>query len=329
MPVARVEPQSPKFSLVEELKSTGSLSENTDTHVSSNGRANSVSDATKSKSNFSPPDSEQLNILPWQQEVDVIAQKLAEIRSAKTYQVQVEAILDSQRVQITPAWDDIPQGVEVSKSRSFVESPEANFLQHVGLDWQVLVGDELLAYSDYKKRVILQKHGMSLDEAGEIVSGGVRLKDTMPSMAYDLLLKGLEAELATAEVEVPHSDVIARPDKAKMEMQARYGASVRAPINDLFKQRGLIKDGTNGRSLVERPVQLLAQAIKRVEEKGHSPSFANNSALIHSAVFGFVKEQTGRGWSEHTSDAQYLEAVTLARQFLFRLREQLQWRPWR
>ena len=78
---------------------------------------------------------------------------------------------------------------------------------------------------------------------------------------------------------------------------------------------------------MERPVALLAQTIQRVQEKGHEPDFANNSALIHAAVFGFVKEQTGRGWSEHTSDAQYQEAVNLARQFLFRLREQLQWRP--
>jgi hypothetical protein len=155
----------------------------------------------------------------------------------------------------------------------------------------------------------------------------MRIADTMPQVAYDLFLKGLEAELATQEVEVPHSDSVARPDKAKLEMQARYGAQVRSLVNDLFKQRNLIKDGVSGRSLVERPVKLLVQAIERVQEKGHEANFANNSALIHSAVFGFVKEQTGRGWSEHISDAHYQEAVNLARQFLFRLRDQLQWRP--
>lgn len=191
----------------------------------------------------------------------------------------------------------------------------------------MLVGEELISYSDYKKRVVLQKHGMSLDESGEIVVGGVRLKDTMPSTVYDLFLKGLEAELATQEVEVPHSSSVARPDKAKLEMQARYGSQVRSLIHDLFKQRYLIKDGVSGHSLVEKPVALLAEAIQRVQEKGHEPDFSNNSALIHSAVFGFVKEQTGFGWSEHTNEAQYQEAVALARQFLFRLREQLQWRP--
>ncbi len=204
--------------------------------------------------------------------------------------------------------------------------PEANFLHHVGLDWQVLIEGELISYSDYRKRVVLQKHGMSLDGDGEIVIGGVRLKDTMPPSAQYLFLKGLEAELATAEIEVPQSDAVARPDKAKLEMQQSYGAKVRGLVQDLFKSRNLIKDGTSGRSLVECPVALLATAIQRVEEKGHEPNFANNSALIHAAVFGFVKEQTGRGWSEHASDAHYTEAISLARRFVLQLREQLQWR---
>lgn len=109
-------------------------------------------------------------------------------------------------------------------------------------------------------------------------------------------------------------------------MQARYGALVRGLVNDVFKQRNLVKDGTSGRSLVERPVALLQDAISRVQEKGHEPNFANNSALIHAAVFGFIKEQTKKGWSEHTTDAEYQEAVKIARQFFLRLREQLQWR---
>jgi hypothetical protein len=242
----------------------------------------------------------------------------------------VEAVLDNKNVQITPAWNDIPSGVEVKlTSRSLREVPDANFLQHVGLDWQILVDQKLVSYLDYKKQVVLQQRGMSLDESGEIVVGNVRLKDTLPAAAYDLLIKGLEAELATAEVEVPHSDRVARPDKAKLEMQARYGAQVRGLVNDIFKQRNLVKDGTSGRSLVERPTKLLEDAIQRVQEKGHEPDFANNSALIHAAVFGYIKEQTKRGWSKHTSEAEYQEAVQIARQFLLRLREQLRWRSWR
>lgn len=324
VPVAVSESVAPKFSLVEELRSTGSLSED-NPEIHQNGSAE-LAKATKTIR--LPPGAEpEPTPLPWQAEVEAIAESLHEIRSARTISVQVEAVLDNKNVQITPAWNDIPSGVEVAlTSRSLREIPDANFLQHVGLDWQILVEQKLVSYLDYKKQVVLQQRGMNLDESGEIVVGDVRLKDTLPAAAYELLIKGLEAELATAEVEVPHSDRVARPDKAKLEMQARYGALVRGLVNDVFKQRNLVKDGTSGRSLVERPTKLLSDAIQRVQEKGHEPDFANNSALIHSAVFGYIKEQTQRGWSEHTTDAEYQEAVKIARQFFLRLREQLQWR---
>ncbi len=250
------------------------------------------------------------------------------MRSARTYQVKVEAVLDNENVQITPAWNDIPSGVEVKlTSRIQNEIPDANFLQHVGLDWQILIDQKLISYQEYKKQVVLQQRGMSLDESGEIFVGAVKLRDTFPPAAYDLFLKGLEAELAGAEINIPHCDRIARPDKAKLDMQARYGALVRGLVNDLFRQRNLVRDGVSGRSLVKNPVALLTEAIQRVVEKGHEPNFANNSALIHAAVFGFVKEQTQRGWSEHTSEAEYQEAVKIARYFFLRLQEQLQWRP--
>lgn len=329
VPVAAVsESVAPKFSLVDELRSTGSLSVDTNLKIHQNGSAES---AKATKTNYLPPGAEpEPTPLPWQAEVEAIASSLQEIRSARTYQVQVEAVLDNKNVQITPAWNDIPSGVEVKlTSRSLREIPDANFLQHVGLDWQILVDQKLISYLDYKKQVVLQQRGMGLDESGEIVVGGVRLSDTLPPAAYELFLKGLEAELATAELEVPHSDRIVRPDKAKLEMQARYGAQVRGLVNDIFRQRNLVKDGTSGCSLVERPIKLLSEAIQRVQDKGHEPSFANNSALVHSAVFGFIKEQSKRGWSEHTTDAEYQEAVQIARQFMLRLREQLQWRSWR
>ncbi len=201
--------------------------------------------------------------LPWASQVDAIAQartqgfasSLHEMRSARTYQVKVEAVLDNKNVQITPAWNDIPSGVEVKlTSRIQNEIPDANFLQHVGLDWQILIDQKLVSYQEYKKQVVLQQRGMSLDESGEIVVGMVKLRDTFPPAAYDLFLKGLEAELAGAEVDIPHCDRIARPDKAQLDMQAKYGAIVRSGVNDLFRQRNLIKDGTSGRSLVENPV---------------------------------------------------------------------------
>jgi hypothetical protein len=343
VPVVVREEVSSKFSLVEELRSTGSLSEDV-------GKSPRVAEAgvsyyvdaditplTKGGTGREEQDSsllageeleERTNPLPWQQEADAISEKLSQIRSIRTYQIQVEAVLDDGTVQITPTWCDFPKGVgvDVSKPRERKELKPAHFLSHIGLDWQVLVGEELMSYRDYSRRVVLQKRGFDLDKEGEIIVGGVRLKDTMPQAAYEIFLKGLETELASEVVEVPHPEAVARPDKAKMETQARYGGQVRSLINDLFKTKNLIPDGTNGNSLVERPTKLLVAEMERVKAKGEEPDFRNNSALIHSAVFGFIKEKTGRSWSEHSSEQQYQEALKLARQFLLRLSEQLQWR---
>ena len=49
-----------------------------------------------------------------------------------------------------------------------------------------------------------------------------------------------------------------------------------------------------------------------MEKKGHEISFKNNQQLIHSAVFGQIKETTDRSWSEH-NDQQDQEAYRLAR----------------
>jgi hypothetical protein len=38
-----------------------------------------------------------------------------------------------------------------------------------------------MSYSDYKKQVVLQQKGMDLDDKGEIVVAGSRLRDTMPA----------------------------------------------------------------------------------------------------------------------------------------------------
>jgi len=330
VPVTASESLPPKFNLLEELRRTGSLSDHADpTSISSNGSDRAKTDTPFQQSASLKPAPEQMTMLPWQQEVDLIGERLAQIKSVRTYQVQVEAVLDGNSVQISPAWSDFPAGAEVTKSRSLAELPQADFLRHVGLDWQVLIEGELISYQTYQRRVILQKHGMSVDSNGEISVGGLRLKDTMPPQAYEFFLKGLESELAQSEVEVPHCNAIARPDRAKLETQERYGARVRSMVNELFKQRGLIRDGMNGNSLVEKPVELLVQAIERVKAKGHEPNFKTNSELIHSAVFGTIKDNTGRSWSKHQDEGQYQEACRLAHQYLLRLKEQLQWRSWR
>ncbi|MDZ4877857.1 MAG: hypothetical protein CLLPBCKN_007292 [Chroococcidiopsis cubana SAG 39.79] len=333
VPVVAPESRSPKFSLLEELGQTNDLLD------ASTGEPPTVTanDLVGEDAKFkqleidlnSPCDPQPGVTLPWQKEVDAISQKLQEIRSYKTCLLEVEAVLNNRQVQIAPTYFNIPSGVEIARAKTEREIPAATFLHHVGLDWQVLVEGQSISYRDYKKKIVLQQQGMDLDADGEVTIDGVRLKNTMPSSAYEIFLKGLEAELAAVEVEVPQCDRVVRLDKAKLELQARYRAQVRSLVNELFGQRGLIKDGASGRSLVERPVELLAAAIARVQEKGHEPSFANNSALLHSAAFGYIKEQTSRGWSEHTCESHYRDAVNLARRFVMQLREQLQWRSWR
>ena len=333
VPVVAPEARSPKFSLLEELGRTNSLPDASDSSSATVTPNGSVGEDVQFKQLeidlTSPCDSASGATLLWQKEVDAISQKLQEIRSYKTCLLQVEAVIDHRQVQIAPTYFDIPPGVEIARAKTEREIPAATFLHHVGLDWQVLVEGQSISYRDYKKKIVLQQQGMDLDADGEVTIGGVRLKDTMPSSAYEIFLKGLEAELAAVEVEVPQCDRVVRLDKAKLELQARYRAQVRSLVNELFGQRGLIKDGASGRSLVDRPVELLATAIARVQEKGHEPSFANNSALLHSAAFGYIKEQTGCGWFEHEDEDGYREAVKLARRFVLQLKEQLQWRSWR
>jgi hypothetical protein len=153
VPVLAPSEQSPKFSLIEELRSTGSLS-TTNTHgtlgVSSNASSNTEIDTRESSiSSTLPPSNQQQLALPWQKEADAISQKLAEIKNYRSYQIQVEAVLNDKQVQVTPTWSDIPSGIEVTKRRTNLELPNTNFLHHVRLDWQVLVGEKLVSYSEY------------------------------------------------------------------------------------------------------------------------------------------------------------------------------------
>ncbi|EHJ09317.1 DEAD/DEAH box helicase [Crocosphaera watsonii] len=328
-------PTPPKFDLKQELLSTGSLSQPTSEEKSSTTLSTdtdkneppSVLSGLPLAEAFQQPPSETMQPPeeappPWEKEAEAVAQRLQEIRSVRTVNVQIEAVIDNKRVQITPTWTDLPPGATIQVTRKQVEEPLATFKNHVNLDWQVMVGEELISYNDYKKRVILEQKGLSINDAGEIMSGGISLKQTMPPGVYETFLKGLETELETTSVEVPHAPVIARPDKAKLDCQARYGARIRGLVFDLFKQRYLVPDGANGTSLIDRPVKSLKEAIERVIAKGKKPNFKNNQQLVHSAVFGYIKEKTGRNWNEH-NEQQYEEVRRIAFKYMMNLTEQL------
>ncbi len=158
VPVAVEQAASPKFSLVDELRATGNLSEDTETEVSFNGKGSFETNATRLENYSAPPaielqncptkrdtlitpqlsasthslskegvplclgkTSEQLTLLPWQQEADAVAHRLAEIRSVRTYQVQVSAVLDGHNVQIDPAWCDIPRRFSMTKQDTLIQ----------------------------------------------------------------------------------------------------------------------------------------------------------------------------------------------------------------
>ncbi|MDJ0718254.1 MAG: DEAD/DEAH box helicase family protein [Prochloraceae cyanobacterium] len=317
----------PKFNLEEELRRTGHLSQTSEKQGIDNVQQQDLDNKNSpmpaigtigfvnDKADISKP-------LPWQKEVDAIGQRLQEIKQVRTFKVQVESVLDSSTVQIVPTWTDVPTGAKVERTRREIVEPNANFLEHVNLDWEIMVDGKLVSHKEYKKRIVLSTKGLSLDAEGDICAGGVCLRKTMPGAVYETFLKGLEAEIETATVEVPMpTGAIARPDLAKMQTQAKYGSQIKGLIYDLFRLN-LIRDGQNGNSLVRQPVGLLKEAIDRVVAKGNKPNFKNNQQLIHSAVFGHIKEVTGRSWSEH-NEQQYEEAKSIARKYLARLAEEI------
>lgn len=127
-------------------------------------------------------------------------------------------------------------------------------------------------------------------------------------------------------VELPHATTaVARPDKEKMAVQEECGISIKRLIyQQILQQRRLVPDGVDGDSLVRQPVQLLQEAIARVEASGRNADFKSNQQFLHAAVFGHIKETTGRQFAEHNLQ-QYEEALQLARIYLRQLTEQLQW----
>ena len=324
-----VEPRavvSPRFNLLEEL---GQSSEKLAVREAS-GSYDIDEDLEATTTTLQPPSLTETNKtpqLPWQAEADAISTHLSLVKGLRTVNVEVEEVLDSSTVQISPLWLDLPAGVEVKRSPAVRPLPDVNFHSHVNLDWLVLVDNQLVSIQDYKKRNLLASKGLSLDENGEITASGVPLRQTMPEAVYEIFLKGLETELEKIEVELPHATTaVARLDKEKMAVQEEYGTSIKRLIHQqILQQRRLVPDGVDGDSLVRHPVQLLQEAISRVEAKGRNAYFKSNQQFLHAAVFGHIKETTGRQFAEHNL-SQFDEALQLARIYLAELSEQLRWR---
>ncbi len=331
---------SPKFDLAAELRSTGHLTYEPGVEDSNSSQMQEFlpeaviqngANGSQSALSFTPMvQPEPLKSIQ-DRACDLIAERMKELRNSQVVSVRIEAVLDDKTVQISPAWIDLPVGTDLVKKpvrRDRLES-KANFVSHVGLDWLVLYEGELIKYSEYRKKAVLKSKGLDIDRAGRIVTdGGARLADVMPPGTYEFFLKGLESEIATAEVPIQNPTVSCRPDEVKKSLQAEYGQKVRSLVFELLREPGLIRDGGNGSSLVAAPVPSLVSVWKPVPSEGveqddNEPGdyrFRNNSELLHKAVFASIKQTTGKKWAEHSGADEYESAYRCGVEYIRSLR---------
>jgi len=259
---------------------------------------------------------------PWAKEVEAISSKLREIRSMVSVSVAVEEILSHKQFSIQPIWEDVPAGAQIKIEREFEYSfPE--FKEHIGLDWTISVEGKQISFKEYQKPSLLRERGMEVDAEGDVVINGVKLKHTLPPQAYEIFIKGLETELTTHSCLVPHCNEVARPDLDITSRASEYGSKIKRLVQGVLDNRFLIPDGKNGDSLVIEPVPCLKGAFDRVRAKGKEQTFKNNSGLLHSAVFGHIKEQTGKPWNEQETAGNYEVAIQLAKELLNRCKFEL------
>ncbi len=336
---------SPKFDLAAELRSTGHLTTDPGAIDSNSEKMQAfVPDAVSTNGNSTKASQLALDFTPMVQPeplksiqdraCDLIAERMKELRETQVVSVRISAVLDDKTVQISPAWIDLPVGTDLVKKpvrRDRVES-KANFVSHVGLDWLVLYENELIKYSDYRKKAVLKSKGLDIDRTGQIVTdGGARLSDTMPAGIYELFLKGLESEISTAEVPIPNPAVSCRPDEVKKSLQSEYGQKVRSLVFELLREPGLIRDGGTGSSLVDNPVPCLVSVWHPVSIDGVEPDdnnltdyqFRNNSELLHKAVFASIKQSTGKKWAEHSGQEEYESAYRRGVEYIRSLRTEI------
>ncbi|MGE5656841.1 MAG: DEAD/DEAH box helicase [Actinomycetota bacterium] len=267
--------------------------------------------------------------------VNLISDRLSEIRATRSLSVQIEAILDDKTVQITPVWSNLPTGTELVRKPMWKEREEviAHFKQHIGLDWMVVVNGEAMTYSDYRRKTVLQQKGFELDRNGELCRDGIPLRELMPEGTYEIFVKGLEAEIERTEVQVPHAIVSCRPDEVKKSLQAKYGTRVRAEIFGLLDETWLIPDGRAGRSLIEHPLECLLPLMVREEGGVFGGAVAiadidfdyykNNGQLLHKVVFAYIKRRRNKKWSEHSTESEFEAAVRFAKHLLADVRAEL------
>jgi hypothetical protein len=156
----------PKFDLVEELRSTGSLSiDNLKEAVNPQENLTATSNKTPQQIPLPIEDNQHPKPSITDRVVDMIAEHLQKSLETRTVSVRVEAVLDNHTVQIAPIWSDLPIGTDLVK-KPLIKQPipetQTNFIHHLGLDWTILAEGEWIKFSDYRKRVVLRRHNLDL-----------------------------------------------------------------------------------------------------------------------------------------------------------------------
>lgn len=267
---------------------------------------------------------------------DAIVERMNQIRNTRTVSIRVEAVLDNRTIQILPQSIDLPVGTEIVKKQisRTKEEVNVNFIGHLGLDWMVMVDGITIPFSEYKRRTVLKQKGFALDENGDILAGGMRLRDTMPPSTYQTFIKELEIDIEHSTVIAPHPAVSCRPDEIKRQNATKYGAAISSSIYKLLDQKWLIPDGRNGKSLIDNPLECLLPLMVRESELEEfngvvNPDaiardfYKNNSQMLHKVVFAYIKRQTGKKWGIHESISEYELALKVAKDLLVTVRSEL------
>ncbi|MFB2917134.1 MULTISPECIES: hypothetical protein [Aerosakkonema] len=338
-----------KFNLASELKQSGSLTNQieqkseerlltaTKSVSESKGLYNVFKNAADEVLRAIQPDNEKVASPSLQDKIcDAIVERMNQIRNTRTVSIRVEAVLDNRTIQILPQSIDLPVGTSVVRKQisRTKEEVKVNFIGHLGLDWMVMVDGITMPFQEYKRRTVLKQKGFALDENGEILAGGMRLRDTMPPSTYATFIKELEIDIEHSAVIPPHPAVSCRPDEIKRQNATKYGAAISSSIYKLLDQKWLIPDSSSGKSLIDNPLECLLPLMVRESELEESNGvvnpdaiqsdfYKNNGQMLHKVVFAYIKRQTGKKWGIHESISEYELAVKVAKELLVTVRSEL------
>lgn len=160
---------------------------------------------------------------------------------------------------------------------------ESIFLEHLNLDWLILVDGELVSYREYVQKVNQENN---------------------PLFPCD-------------DVEIPHPPTIIRPDLVQLGYQRKYSNILKAVV---AKELNKLPDQAKGSSLLEQRDHPLFQKTLETASS-HNKEIANNMSLALAAMFSRIRATTKKEWSDHIDEADYKNATSIGFGFIKELKE--------